>query len=68
MDRQEAEKIYTAGKEAVINVLCHMQARIDALENQVKSLTETVATLSKNSSTSHKAPSSDIVKPSVFKK
>ena len=56
MDRREAEEIYTAGKEAVIDALCRLQAGIDALENQVKSLTETVAKLSKNSSTSHKAP------------
>ncbi len=62
MDRREAEKIYTTGKEAVIDALCRMQAGIDALEKQVELLTETVAKLSKNSTTSHKAPSSDIVK------
>lgn len=67
MNRREAEKIYSAGKEAVIDALCRLQAGIDALENQVKSLTETVAKLSKNSSTSHKSPSSDIVKPNKKK-
>ncbi len=67
MNRREAEKIYIAGKEAVIDALYRMQAGINALENQVQLLTETVAKLSKNSSISHKAPSSDIVKPNKKK-
>lgn len=63
MDKQEAEGIYAADKEAMIDTLCRRQARIEVLEKQRPSFTEVVAKLLGNSSTSHKPPSSDIIKP-----
>ncbi len=62
IDKEKAEAIYAAGKEAVVEVLCRLSAWIDELEKQQQVLGEKIATLSKDSSTSHKAPSSDMVK------
>ena len=39
MTRQEAEAIYDAGKETVVQVLLDMDRRIHALECQVQDLT-----------------------------
>lgn len=66
MDRREAELIYDAGKETVIRVLLAMDARITALEQEVRLLKAKVASLSSNSTNSSKPPSSDgpgVVKP-----
>ena len=52
MDRQEAERIYDAGREAVIETLLSLAARIRELE-------KTVAKLTQNSSNSSRPPSSD---------
>jgi transposase len=52
MDRQEAERIYDAGREAVIETLLSLDARIRELEKIVAKLTE-------NSSNSSRPPSSD---------
>jgi transposase len=71
MDVREAELIYAAGKEAVIEVLLAMAARITALEQQVRLLEAKVASHSRNSTNSSKPPSSDgpnVVKPKSKKK
>ena len=52
MDRQEAERIYDAGKEVVIETLLKMDARI--LEQE-----QIIAKLTRNSSNSSRPPSSD---------
>lgn len=52
MDRQEAERIYDAGREAVIETLLSLDAR-------VRELDQIVAGLTKNSSNSSRPPSSD---------
>ncbi len=52
MDRQEAERIYDAGREAVIEQLLSFAAHIRKLE-------QSVASLSRNSSNSSRPPSSD---------
>lgn len=70
MTRSEAEAIYDAGKETVVRVLLKMDARIDALEHQVRSLSTRLDAseqrvrqlqeqLAKNSRNSGKPPSSD---------
>lgn len=66
MDIREAELIYEAGKDAVVKVLLEMDARIKALELQVRLLEDKVASLSNNSTNSSKPPSSDgprVVRP-----
>jgi transposase len=66
MDLREAELIYEAGKETVVKVLLTMDARITALEQQVRLLNAKVTSLSSNSTNSSKPPSSDgasVVKP-----
>ena len=52
MDRQAAERIYEAGKEAAAETLLRMDARIRELE-------QVVARLTRNSSNSSRPPSSD---------
>ena len=52
MDRQAAERIYEAGKEAAAETLLKMDARIRELE-------QVVARLTRNSSNSSRPPSSD---------
>lgn len=70
MTRSEAEAIYDAGKEAVVNVLLRMDASIHALEQQVQSLNTRLECsekrvahleeqLAKNSRNSSKPPSTD---------
>lgn len=56
MTRSEAEAIYDAGRETVVRVLLMMDARIDALEERVRSLENQLA---KNSRNSGRPPSSD---------
>lgn len=56
MTRQEAEAIYDSGKNSTIKILLAISAENDSLK-------EKIASLSKNSSNSHKPSSSDIVKP-----
>ncbi|RPJ14992.1 MAG: hypothetical protein EHM37_04755 [Deltaproteobacteria bacterium] len=52
MDRKEAERIYDAGREAVVEALMALDARIRKLE-------EPIARLTRNSSNSSRPPSSD---------
>jgi len=62
MDRQEAERIYDAGKEAVIETLLKTATRIrelEKLEQRVIELEQIVARLTRNSSNSSRPPSSD---------
>ena len=62
MDRAEAERIYDAGKEAVIETLLKMDARIqelEKLEQRVVELEHIIARLTRNSSNSSRPPSSD---------
>jgi transposase len=59
MDAREAELIYLAGQEAVIQVLLEMAARTKALEQQVLALEKKIASLSSDSTNSSKPPSSD---------
>jgi transposase len=75
MEKIEAEKIYATGKVAVVKALSlqqeeitRQQEEITHLKNQIKGLEQAIAKLSKNSSTSHKPPSSDITKPPKEKK
>ena len=52
MDKQEAERIYEAGKEAAAETILKMDARIRELE-------QIVAQLTRDSSNSSRPPSSD---------
>ena len=64
MDRQEAERIYEAGREAVIAALLKMDGRIGELE-------QVIARLTRNSTNSSRPPSSDppgLKKPKTEKK
>lgn len=56
LTREQAQAIYRAGEETVIRVLLEMDARINALEERVKTLESQIA---KNSSNSSKPPSTD---------
>lgn len=64
MDRQEAERIYKAGRKVAIETLLQMDARIRELE-------QTIAHLTRNSTNSSKPPSTDppgVKKPKTGKK
>ena len=56
MDRSEAEAIYDAGREVVVEVLLAMDRRIQQLEARVEKLERQLAKSSRNSSL---PPSSD---------
>jgi transposase len=56
MDRRAAEQIYDSGKETTVLKLLELDQQNQQLQNKI-------ARLSKDSSTSSKPPSSDIVKP-----
>ncbi|MGH3628372.1 MAG: DUF6444 domain-containing protein, partial [Sciscionella sp.] len=56
MDRGEAEAIYDAGREAVVEVLLGMDRRIQQLEARVEKLERELKRSSRNSS---KPPSTD---------
>lgn len=61
--RQEAERIYDAGREVVIETLLAMDARIrelEKLEQRVLELERIIAALTRNSSNSSRPPSSDL--------
>jgi transposase len=59
MDRREAELLYDLGKEAVVEKLLEMSARISALEQQIREFEKKIASLLTNSTNSSKPPSSD---------
>lgn len=48
MDQQEAKAIYAAGEDTVVETLCGLHTRIDALEKQHQVLGEKIAQLSIN--------------------
>lgn len=67
---EKAEAIYAAGKEAVVEALGRQHAELlelrkenAVLSQKVAQLEKAIAQLSKDSSTSHKPPSSDITDP-----
>ncbi|HET9126250.1 MAG TPA: DUF6444 domain-containing protein [Solirubrobacteraceae bacterium] len=62
MDRREAEAIYDAGREAVVEVLLRMDRQIQTLTGRVERLERELAKSSRNSS---RPPSSD---PAATKK
>jgi transposase len=59
MDARQAELIYEAGRETVIQVLLAMSAKIASFEQQVLALQKQVDSLSRNSTNSSKPPSTD---------
>lgn len=59
MDRREAELIFEAGKDAVIEALLAMDARVRTLEQQISVLQKKIVSLSSNSTNSSKPPSTD---------
>lgn len=59
MDRREAELLYDLGKEAVVEKLLEMAARISALEEHIRLLEKKINSLMTNSTNSSKPPSSD---------
>lgn len=64
MTPTEARKIYNAGEEAVVQVLCDLSNTIELLQKKIRDLEIKVAKLSRNSLNSSKRPSSDdITKP-----
>ena len=63
IDPTNERELESLSKPALITIIRAMAAKIAALEQQITQLQELVARLSKDSSTSSKPPSSDIVKP-----
>lgn len=64
LTREEARKISHQSPKEIEDVLCQLSATIESLIKKVKALEKQIAKLSKNSSNSHKPPSSDdITKP-----
>ena len=64
MNRDQALAIYHAGPEVVVKTIFGFCDTIDAFRNQIFTLENKIAKLSKNSSNSSKRPSSDdITKP-----
>lgn len=64
MTGEEAHAICRQGQQTIVDILCQQSATIDALTKKVKDQEIQIAKLSKNSSNSHKPPSSDdLTKP-----
>lgn len=59
MDSREAEIIFEAGKEVVIEKLLEMNARILSFEQKIQELEKKIASLTTNSTNSSKPPSTD---------
>jgi transposase len=59
MDRQEAKRIYEAGREVVIETLLKMAASIQELERQGIEFEQIIARLTRNSTNSSRPPSTD---------
>lgn len=59
MNRAEADKIYSEGKESVAAALCSLSTTIEKQQKQIDTLQLKIAMLLKNSSNSGKKPSSD---------
>ena len=52
MTREEAEAIYDAGREVVVQTILDFSKIIESLQQRIKELEEKVAKLSKNSTNS----------------
>ena len=64
LTREEARKISRQSPKEIEDTLCQLSATNESLIKKVKALEKQIAKLSKNSSNSHKPPSSDdITKP-----
>jgi transposase-like protein len=59
MDIREAELIFEAGKEAVVKTLLELHAQVEIFKAQISTLEKKIASLTTNSTTSSKPPSSD---------
>ncbi len=68
MTPNKALKIYNSGQESVVETLCNLSQTVESQQKEIKILESKVIKLSKNSSTSSKPPSSDIIKPKTSKK
>jgi transposase len=62
MTPEEARAIYSAGEDATVQALCGQHEEVVSLRGQVEALARHVAQLKKDSSTSHKPPSSDLTR------
>ena len=64
MTPEQAQALYWAGEQAVVERLCALDAQVQAAQQQIEALQRTLAQRSKDSSNSSKRPSSDdITKP-----
>ncbi len=64
MTPEQAQALYWAGEQAVVERLCALDAQVQAAQQQIEALQRKLAQLSKDSSNSSKRPSSDdITKP-----
>jgi transposase len=64
MTPEQAQAIYLAGEQAVVERLCTLDTTVQAAQQEIEALQRKLALLSKNSSNSSKRPSSDdITKP-----
>ncbi|MBK1707358.1 IS66 family transposase [Halochromatium glycolicum] len=66
MTPEQAQAIYAAGEQAVIDRLCALDDQVQAAQQEIDALQRKLAQREKNSSTSSKRPSSDdITKPTT---
>jgi transposase len=66
MTPEQAQAVYEAGEQAVIERLCGLAAQVQAAQQEIDTLQRKLAQREKNSSTSSKPPSSDdITKPNT---
>ena len=64
MTPEQAQALYFAGQQAVVERLCALDAQVQAARQEIEALQRKLAQLSKNSSNSSKRPSSDdLTKP-----
>jgi hypothetical protein len=64
MTPEQAQALYFAGEQAVVERLCALDAQVQAARQEIEALQRKLAQRSKDSSTSSKRPSSDdITKP-----
>ena len=64
MTPEQAQALYFAGEQAVVERLCALDAQLQAAQQEIEALQRKVAQLSKDCSNSSKRPSSDdITKP-----
>ncbi|MEA3644150.1 MAG: DUF6444 domain-containing protein, partial [Lamprobacter sp.] len=64
MTPEQAQAIYAAGEQAVIDRLCALDAQVQSAQQEIDTLQRKLAQREKNASTSSKRPSSDdLTKP-----